>query len=294
MNSFFDPEYRSKAYVPVVYAYYDRADMMETTPHMLNDIHPLCEIMYVNEGNMSIQTEDGLIRVGQKQFVWIDANVQHWNMRFDDGLCSMMNIEYQYEATHKCAPSLKDLVKCNDALRQMMQKPCRTMVLTDLDRTIYRLMKEIVLLANSTLAEAEKLCSLLCTQVVLETARLYAKGRASCEPISNRYVLHALEIMHRDYPEPLTAASIAKRLHIQPTYLHRLFKEHTVYTMNEHLQRIRIQRAKELLTTTNMNLLEIAFAIGISSQQYFTRLFKQLEGCSPLEYRQLVRDSTSL
>ena len=95
----------------------------------------------------------------------------------------------------------------------------------------------------------------------------------------------ALAIMRRDYAEPLTTAVIARQLHIQPTYLHRLFREHTAKTMNEHLQSIRIQQAKLLLTGTRRSLLEIAMDVGISSQQHFSRLFRKITGLSPQEYR---------
>ena len=59
MKSFFDPCYREKDCVPVAYSWYDRADMMKTTLEAVNHSHSLCEIMYVCEGGMSIETEAG-------------------------------------------------------------------------------------------------------------------------------------------------------------------------------------------------------------------------------------------
>lgn len=74
--------------------------------------------------------------------------------------------------------------------------------------------------------------------MMLEIARLLEQDQTQPSG-TNRYVTEALAIMRRDYAEPLTAAVIAHQLHIQPTYLHRLFREHTNKTMNEHLQSIR-------------------------------------------------------
>lgn len=74
--------------------------------------------------------------------------------------------------------------------------------------------------------------------MMLEIARLLEQNQTQPSG-TNRYVTEALAIMRRDYAEPLTAAVIAHQLHIQPTYLHRLFREHTNKTMNEHLQSIR-------------------------------------------------------
>ena len=81
MNSIYDADNLKAGYVPVVYGYYDRANMMESTPEVINHSHSLCEIMYVNEGTMSIETECGFNRVSGNQFIWIDAGVRHWDLQ---------------------------------------------------------------------------------------------------------------------------------------------------------------------------------------------------------------------
>ena len=111
MNSIYDADNLQSGYVPVVYGYYDRANMMESTPEVINHSHSLCEIMYVNEGTMSIETEsNGYNQVGCSQFIWIDAGIRHWDLRFNKGLCSMMNIEFQYEEGEGLAPDLTGLL----------------------------------------------------------------------------------------------------------------------------------------------------------------------------------------
>ncbi len=285
MISFFDPMYRCGPYVPVIHAYYDRADMLRSTNHLVDHSHSLCEIMYVCEGNMSIELTEGVVKVGRRQFIWLDSNVRHWDLRFSDDLCSMMNVEYQYEALDTRAPSLGEVARNDRATDYLLSHPCSHLLLTDSNETVYRLMKEIILLADSTNVQAEKLCSLLCTQLVLEVARLNSHNISDNVPVKNRYVSEAVGIMQRDFAEPLTAAVIADQLHIQPTYLHRLFREHTGRTMSEHLQTIRIQQAQRLLTQTDDTLLEISCAVGISSQQHFSKLFRHIVGISPLDYR---------
>ena len=172
----------------------------------------------------------------------------------------------------------------DEATRHMLERGARVAVLNDTDNTLFRLMKAAIPLADGIDRDSEKLCSLLCVQMMLEIARLLEQNQTQPSG-TNRYVTEALAIMRRDYAEPLTAAIIAHQLHIQPTYLHRLFREHTNKTMNEHLQSIRIQQAKLLLTGTSRSLLEIAMDVGISSQQHFSRLFRKWTGLSPQEYR---------
>lgn len=277
--------YRHGRYVPVIRAYYDRADMKRSTNRLVDHSHSLCEIMYVCEGTMSIELAEGVVKVGRRQFVWLDANVRHWDLSFSDELCSMMNIEYQYEALDTRAPSLGEVARNDRASAYLLSHPCSHLLLTDRNETVYRLMKEIILLTDSTNTQSEKLCSLLCTQLIMEVVRLDSHNVNENIPVKNHYVSQEVDIMQRDYAEPLTASVIAQQLHIQPTYLHRLFREHTGRTMNEHLQAIRIQNAQKLLLKTDDTLLDISCAVGFGSQQHFSKLFKQTVGISPLDYR---------
>ena len=285
MNSIYDAENLQPGYVPAVYGYYDRANMMESTPEVINHSHSLCEIMYVNEGTMSIETEsNGFNQVSCSQFIWIDAGIRHWDLRFNKGLCSMMNIEYQYEEGTASAPDLASLLQADGMLRDMFEQKPRVLTLSDRNGVIYQLMKSIIPLADSTSEQSRNLCALLCTQVNLEIARLRSLNR-SRESVANHYISEALEILNNSYAEPLTASAVAEELHIHPSYLHRLFREYTSRTMKEHLQRIRIQHAQELLAETRKSVLEIADEVGFSNTQQFQQLFRRIVGMKPLEYR---------
>ena len=284
MNSIYDAENLKAGFVPVVYGYYDRANMMESTPEVIDHSHSLCEIMYVNEGAMSIETEEGLNRVGTGQFIWIDAGIRHWDLRFNNGLCSMMNIEFQYEEGMELAPDLGRLLQEDSTLQSMFEQKPRVMTLTDRNSVIYQLMKSIIPLADSTNEQSRYLCSLLCTQVMLEIARLRSLNQ-SPQVTANRYITEALDILHTNYAEPLTASQVAEQLHIHPSYMHRLFREYTSRTMKEHLQRIRIQQAEKLLAETRKSMQEIAAEVGFSSPQQFQQLFRKITGVRPLDYR---------
>ena len=284
MISIYDAENLQPGFVPVVYGYYDRANMMESTPEVINHSHSLCEIMYVNEGMMSIETENGFQRVGCNQFIWIDAGIRHWDLRFNNGLCSMMNIEFQYEEGAALAPDLGKLAEADSALRSMLEQKPRVMTLTDRNGIIFQLMKSIIPLADSTSEQSRHLCSLLCTQVMLEIARLRSLNQTQITG-DNHYVTDALEILHRSYDEPLTASDVAAQLHIHPSYLHRLFREYTSRTMKEHLQWIRIQHARELLNDPRKSILDIAEEVGFSSPQQFQQLFRKITGMRPTDYR---------
>ena len=68
-------------------------------------------------------------------------------------------------------------------------------------------------------------------------------------------------------------------------YLSKIFKETYGTTVNNYLISKRITRAKQLLRFTDMTVDEIGAAVGMADANYFSRMFRKVEGISPREYR---------
>lgn len=282
MISIYSQCYREREYVPIVYAYYDRADMLSTTLEESDHSHTLCEIMYVTEGSAEVEIERRPVALMRRQFVFVDAGVRHRLLLNQSSPFGMMNIEFQLEPSDGRCPGSHALTQASPALGRMLGSPAPYMALTDEDGAVHDLLKQIVLLADSSHRDAERLCSLLAVQLTLLMARLWQSSRL---PARSAHVAGALEIIKARYSGSLTALSIAQELHIHPTYLHKLFREETGYSVCEYIQRVRLERAGELLRGEH-TLREAALAVGISSPQYFSKLFKRAYGMTPGEYRQ--------
>ena len=97
-------------------------------------------------------------------------------------------------------------------------------------------------------------------------------------------VAEALGIIDKRYASELTVLAIAQELHIHPTYLHKLFREETGHSVCEYIQHVRLEHARRLLGE-NYTLRDAAAAVGISSPQYFSKLFKRAYGMTPGESR---------
>lgn len=281
MLSIYSSCYREDDYVPVVYAYYDRADMISTTLDETDHSHSLCEIMYVLDGTAEVEVERQPITLSRRQFIFVDSGVRHRLLLKSDSTFGMMNIEFQYEPGDGRCPGTRTLMQASPALGRMLASSAPCLVLTDEDGAVHDLLKQIVLLADSTRFESERLCSLLTTQIVLLMARLWQNSRM---PARSAHVADALDIIRRRYSGPLTALSIAQELHIHPTYLHKLFRDETGYSVCEYIQRVRLEHAAELMRG-DCTLRDAALAVGISSPQYFSKLFKRAYGMTPGEYR---------
>lgn len=96
----------------------------------------------------------------------------------------------------------------------------------------------------------------------------------------------AIAYIEDNYGSPdLSLEEISKACYISPNYLSRLFKKKRGCTLMEHLRNVRINQAKLLLQEGDMTMSEVAQSVGYSDRTYFCKVFKQVVGLSPAEYR---------
>lgn len=100
----------------------------------------------------------------------------------------------------------------------------------------------------------------------------------------------SLSAIHEKFAEKISLPDIAKLVHVNPTYLSRKFHEEVGVAFSEYLIHYRIQKAKSLLIENPCSTIaDIAENSGFSSQNYFSTMFRKLEGISPKDYRELEK-----
>jgi len=112
-----------------------------------------------------------------------------------------------------------------------------------------------------------------------------ASGVSRSHPQSER-IQRAADWMKARYREPLQLADIAASVHLSPGHFRALFKEATGRSPIEFLIRYRVDQAKRMLLHSGMTVGEIAEEVGYPDIHYFSRIFKQVEGMSPLQFRE--------
>ncbi|SOD92847.1 helix-turn-helix domain-containing protein [Spirosoma fluviale] len=111
--------------------------------------------------------------------------------------------------------------------------------------------------------------------------------------ITNHKLLDRLESILTDYFNSdavaenglPTVQSIADALNVSPNYLSALLKMLTGQSTQQHIHDKLIEKAKEKLSTTDLTVNEIAYALGFEHSQSFSKLFKSKTNFSPLEFR---------
>ena len=101
-------------------------------------------------------------------------------------------------------------------------------------------------------------------------------------------IYKTIQYLQTNYTRKLPLDEIAHNVHISPTYLSRVFKRETGTSMVDFLNRIRIEKSKELLAKHQIRLIEVALQCGFESQSYFNRMFKQFCDMTPQQYRNLL------
>jgi AraC-like DNA-binding protein len=99
----------------------------------------------------------------------------------------------------------------------------------------------------------------------------------------------AVDYIHQHFTEPLPLRKIALMAGFSPTYFSKLFRHRESTTFERYVCRMRLDRAKELLGSTNLDAARVARLAGFNSAPYFSRAFHRAFGVSPVAYRRSLR-----
>jgi AraC-like DNA-binding protein/ligand-binding sensor protein len=117
--------------------------------------------------------------------------------------------------------------------------------------------------------------SLLANQIVVQE-----------EEAESPLVRRARAYILANQADPIDLAKVAQAMHVSTFYFCKMFKKATGLTFTEYLSRVRVEKAKKLLLNPHLRISEIAYDVGFQSLTHFNRVFRQVVGQSPTEYRE--------
>ncbi len=95
-----------------------------------------------------------------------------------------------------------------------------------------------------------------------------------------------LEYCTEHFCEEISVRSVSEALYISQSYVSKIFAFKLKYGFREYINTLRVDKAKVLLQETDKKVVEIMLDCGFKNQSSFNRIFKQMAGESPYEYRQ--------
>lgn len=128
--------------------------------------------------------------------------------------------------------------------------------------------------------------SLILSILVAHGPNLSMKTRDTELSKEGATIVHQAELFITDnLSEPLPLQRVASHLHITSRHLTRLFSKHRHQSFVHYVQEQRVQKAKDMLLTTDRQIKEIASLCGFESVHYFTRVFTAKLGVTPARFR---------
>ncbi len=103
----------------------------------------------------------------------------------------------------------------------------------------------------------------------------------------------ALEYIQANYDKDLNMAMVSNYVSLNYTYFSQAFKEFVGVSFVQYLKNVRIEKAKELLATTELKVMDISERAGFDNTKHFNRVFRETVGVTPLEFRQSVHEQSA-
>lgn len=122
-------------------------------------------------------------------------------------------------------------------------------------------------------------------EVTEENIREYEKFINRSMSESRDEVAAVKNYIYQHYSEEMNLEMLAEKVYLSSGYLSFIFKKETGMNLNRYIRVFRMEKAKELLCTTNMKVAQISEQVGFANVSYFCRSFREYYGSSPESYR---------
>lgn len=99
-------------------------------------------------------------------------------------------------------------------------------------------------------------------------------------------IFQAINYIRHHYTQHISLDEVAKHVHLNASYLSRVFKEEMQTNFVTYVNNLRVETGKKLLLDSSVPLLEVAGMVGFDEQSYFTKVFKKTTGITPGKFRE--------
>lgn len=250
--------------------------------------HPEWEIMYVVHGRCRVtcrlteEERDYDLREGE--YILLGGMVRHMLTVEKEMPCRILNLEGRLEISETAYPLR--ILSGETALERFFSDKDRIMTGNDdgrLHETMNALIRELKEKEGAQEKTEAPMQNLLLGQLVVLLARQSVWNRR--KQGGSGYVRRAREFLTENFDQEITVTSIASYVGISEGYLQRLYKKETGSSLMEDVLKLRVEKAKLLLESSTLPVIDVAVNAGFNTRQHFTAMFTQMTGCSPAAWR---------
>lgn len=233
--------------------------------------HREIEIIYIKSGHCIVGTDESFLPFREGDCMILHKGVPHWFLVDKKETCQIAQLEFDLEIPDY----FRDAFIFFGAKRFQKLSGCE--MVGELLESIGRRHR---LTGNSSYDNLQM--KLLFFQLFAE---LSAKTEEKDRMAGGGKIEKIISYINQNYEDDLSVEKLADRFGISSRYLRKCFKEETGITCVQYVTFLRMEKAKELLWLSGKSVTEIASLTGFNSSQYFSRIFRQYTGQTPMEYR---------
>lgn len=225
----------------------------------------------MSKGSLVLIDKYQITRTNIMGGAWHDRILIEINERDFEGICEMMggvNLRETFENYHGVfyVQNNKEIVALFDEIDDCMQ--------------------------HGEMEEKEKIIRLNLIKLLIYCNRLDVCREKTINSIMFRGMIEkqkqiyaVLDYIEAHYTENIGLDELSSRFYMSKSYMSRIFKEVTSFTISEYMNLLRIAKSKEYLISTQYDLTAIAAMLGFNSLTYFERIFKKYMSITPMQYR---------
>lgn len=255
--------------------------ILRLTPTGFTHQHKYFELVYVLRGKATRKLSDAMVPVCAGDYYVANPRSAHGyeNLQNLEVIHCLFLPENINQALKDC-PSISSLLS-NRILRfgVPMDIPIADRVFHDTDGSVRRIIKSMEREYTERRTGYMEMLRCYLTQALVHAAR------ASETPFSHEAVTKVMEHLKSHYAESLSLDVLSQLVDYTPQYLSSLFSNEVGMSIQEFLQRLRIEEACRLLANTGLSMTEVAAAVGYQDTRHFSKVFRRYQALSPKEYR---------
>ena len=245
------------------------------------DDHDYFELVYIKRGSADFETSEETVSLSPHSIVIIKPGQIH-KFTVTSAPCEFMVLKFTIDI---CENLPSNIAEITDIINELQQRP--HMVLTPGPKNaVLNALKRIIWARHNREKWDDFLGYLLIMELLVYLSReILSSSGFSGEKGINDAMMRARDYILENFDSQISLNELANHVYLSESYLSHCFKARFGVSPKNFILQARINRAKELLSSTDMKINDIAIKVGFLSQQRFNDAFKKLENLTPLNYR---------
>lgn len=254
-------------------------------------IHDYIEILYTLSGEYRILLNNKDYYFAAGDMVLINSNEIHNIISLSEGLNKYIVIKFEPEILYTTTQSVFEMKYVmpfilNESTHQKVfkQKEIKNSVIPDIIRGIHKEYRdknygyELAVRANIF-----NLFLFILRRWNTQNVDLNINHDMNKDMVKRLQTV--FDYVENNYQNDITSLDMASLCNLSYSYFSRAFKKIMKKNFKEYLNYVRISKAEKLLSTSELNITEIALSVGFSTSSYFIQQFRQYKGISPKQFK---------